>query len=49
MKCIKKGDIIKRVKNEVANIAVEEDGWNFCPKSEWKEKVRDAGKKRISS
>jgi hypothetical protein len=44
MKCIKKGAEIKRVKNDVANIAVEEDGWSFCPKSEWKTKVRDVGK-----
>ena len=44
MKCIKKGESIKRVNNDVASIAVEEDGWNFCPKSEWKTKVRDVGK-----
>ena len=44
MKCIKKGDVIKRVKNDVANIAVEKDGWSFCPKSEWKVNVRDVKK-----
>lgn len=46
MKCIKKGEKIKRVKNDVAKLAVEEDGWKFCPKSEWKVKVRDVGKKK---
>jgi hypothetical protein len=46
MKCIKKGAVIKRVKNDMADIAVEEKGWKFCPKSEWKEKVRDAKKKK---
>ena len=44
MKCIKKEGVIKRVKDDVAKIAVEENGWKYCPKSEWKEKVRDAGK-----
>lgn len=44
MKCIKKGDEIRRVKNDVADIAVVEDGWSFCPKSEWKLKVRDVKK-----
>jgi len=46
MKCIKKGVEIKRVNNDVANMAVKENGWVFCPKSEWKTKVRDAGKKK---
>jgi len=44
MKCVKKNETIKRVKNDVANIAVEKDGWSFCPKSEWKSKVRDVKK-----
>jgi hypothetical protein len=45
MKCIKtkKGDI-RRVSNEQAKRAVSTGKANYVPKSEWKEKVRDAGK-----
>ena len=39
MKCVKKGDQIRRVEEEEADVLVS-SGWGFCPKSEWKEKVR---------
>lgn len=41
MKCVKNqhGEI-KRVQDDVAETMVAE-GWAYCPKSEWKEKVRD--------
>jgi len=48
MKCIKKHGVIKRIRNNKAILAVEEDGWEYCPKSEWKEKVRDAKKQQSS-
>lgn len=44
MKCIKKHGVIKRVKDSEAIKAVNE-GWEYCPKSEWKKEVRDAKKK----
>ena len=40
MKCIKKHGEIKRVRDEEARTLVEEQGWKYCPKSEWKE-LRD--------
>lgn len=45
MKCIKKHGKIKRVKDDVAHSLVMDDGWEYCPKSEWKKEVRDKGKK----
>ena len=46
MKCVKnsKGQV-RRVSNEMAVQMVREDGWSYCWKREWKEKVRDAGKR----
>jgi len=41
MKTIKKGKIIKRASDEDAEQQVK-SGWKYCPKSEWREKVRDA-------
>jgi len=40
MKCVKRNDKIKRVKDKEAYELVEAQGWKYCPKSEWKEKVR---------
>jgi len=37
MKCIKKGDDIKRVDDSRASAMVDQ-GWTYCKKSEWKEK-----------
>lgn len=36
MKCVKKGDVIRRVKDEAAQKLVSIDGWVYCPKHEWK-------------
>jgi|GEM_PF-3126683 len=37
MKCIKKGEEIKRVKDIHAFELIEAgEGWVYCPKSEWK-------------
>jgi hypothetical protein len=47
MKCIKKGDEIRRVSDADANLKVKVHGWVFAPKSEWKTKVRDANKKTV--
>ena len=40
MKTIKKGKEIKRVSNDNAAESTK-NGWKYCPKSEWREKVRD--------
>lgn len=37
MKCVKKGNEIVRVKDDKAKNMVEEKGWVYCPKSEYKE------------
>lgn len=47
MKTMKLGDQIKRV-NEKEAIKLNKDGWNYCPKSEWKEKVRGDIKQKVS-
>ena len=44
MKCIKKGDEIRRVSDVDADNKVKVHGWTFVPKSEWKTKVRDFAK-----
>jgi len=44
MKCIKKGDEIRRVSDQDADNKVKVHGWSFVLKSEWKTKVRDANK-----
>jgi len=44
MKCIKKGDEIRRVSDQDADNKVKVHGWSFVPKSEWKTKVRDFAK-----
>lgn len=46
MKTIKnaKQQIWKRVTEREAHSQVGFGGWEFCPKSEWKEKVRDLNK-----
>lgn len=41
MKCIKKHGKIKRVHDDQARVMVEEQGWDYCSKSEWKKEVRD--------
>jgi hypothetical protein len=44
MKCIKKGDEIRRVSDQDADNKVKVHGWSFAPKAEWKTKVRDFNK-----
>ena len=41
MKCIKHGDAIKRVSDQIAQEHVKGD-WSYCSKSEWKALHRDA-------
>ena len=41
MKCVKKHGEIKRVSDIDAEKMVTENGWDYCPKSEWKKEVRD--------
>jgi len=43
MKCIKKGKQIQRVSDKEAAELVK-GGWKYCPKSEWRKKVRDKPK-----
>ena len=42
MKTIKKGKKIARASDDAAQEMVKTKGWKYCPKSEWREKVRDA-------
>jgi hypothetical protein len=39
MKCIKKGEQIKRVSEKEVDKFID-DGWAYCSKKEWKEKDR---------
>lgn len=45
MKCIKCMDtdpiMYKRVKNEVAEVFVSENGWEYCSKREYKDRLND--------
>jgi hypothetical protein len=43
MKTIKKGKKIKRASDKEAAEQAKL-GWKYCPKSEWRERVRDAEK-----
>ena len=45
MKTIKKAKKIERVTDLEAQNMVKNDGWQYCPKSEWRKKVRDKKKK----
>jgi len=44
MKTVKQGKEVKRVSDSDAKIMINKGGWAYCPKSEWKSTVRDAGK-----
>lgn len=51
MKTIKRMDLIdsnlwhyERVKDNVAEIKIKNEGWSYCPKGEWKTNVRDVKK-----
>ena len=41
----------KRVQDDEADrlVSIQSNGWSFCPKSEWKENVRDFGKEKSES
>lgn len=36
MKCIKNGEVVRRVEDKVAINLVSKGGWGYCPKSDWK-------------
>jgi len=42
MKTILKNDVYERQDDKTADLKVKSQGWKFVPKSEWKQKVRDA-------
>lgn len=46
MKTMKLGDQIRRVKEEQVAMYLA-NGWNYCPRSEWKKKVRDVEVKKV--
>jgi len=46
MKTIKKSKEIKRVSDDNA-AELTKKGWKYCPKSEWREKVRDVKPKQV--
>ena len=39
MKTVKKNNDIKRVKDDVAQYMVSREGWEYCPKNLWKNKL----------
>jgi hypothetical protein len=41
--CVNKGDEVLRVERKTVEAKYINQGWNYCPKSLWKQKVRDAG------
>ena len=43
MKTVKKRNKLpRRVSDAMAEEMVKQQGWKYCPKGEWREKVRDA-------
>jgi len=44
MKTIRKDELIKRVSDDAAKFRVENQGWIYITKEEWKRSVRDAVK-----
>ena len=46
--CVKSGETVKRVLREEADKLVLSGAWNYCPRKEWKEKVRDANRAVIA-
>jgi len=52
MKTIRRMDLkdglieYKRVSDEFAEQKVQNENWEYCPKSEWKNNVRDINKKK---
>lgn len=46
--CVKNGDTVKRLRRTEADKLVSAGAWNYCPRKEWKEKVRDANRAVIA-
>ena len=46
--CVKNGETVKRVLRKEADKLVATAGWSYCPRSEWKEKVRDGNRAVIA-
>ncbi len=46
--CVKNGENVKRILRKEADKLVAAGGWNYCPRSEWKEKVRDGNRAVIA-
>jgi len=46
--CVKNGETIKRLLRNEADKLVLSGAWNYCPKHEWKDKVRDANRAVIA-
>ena len=47
MKTVKKNKEIERVSDSVAAHRIKNEGWKYCSKTEWREKVRDAKPKNV--
>jgi hypothetical protein len=45
LKCIKKRESVRNVSDVDARRLVSTEGWSYCPRHEWKEKVRGPIKK----
>lgn len=43
MKTVKKGKEVRRVKDKAAVKMVTAEGWSYCPKGEYKNKVQAVG------
>jgi hypothetical protein len=46
--CVKNGETVKRIRRTEAEKLVSSGAWNYCPRKEWKEKVRDANRAVIA-
>ena len=46
--CVKNGETVKRVLRKEADKLVATAGWSYCPKSLWREKVRDVNRAVIA-
>ncbi len=52
--CVTNGKLTKRVKRNEAETLVGTNGWNYCPKSEWRKSTKTVNedtprKKRVNS
>jgi hypothetical protein len=46
--CVKKGDEVQKVARATVEKLIAQ-GWNYCPRKEWKTKVRDATQVTVAS